>query len=74
MAVTREQFDAGMTYDAYKNQMTRNKEQVEQNEKDCEFLGNPSRYIRRCYTAYKDLEQPLLMGRSSRITSQSEKV
>jgi len=37
MAVTREQFDAGMTYDAYKAQMTRNKEQFEQNEKDLEL-------------------------------------
>jgi Thioredoxin len=34
MAVTREQFDAGLTYDAYKAQMTRNLDQVEQNEKD----------------------------------------
>lgn len=34
MAVTREQFDAGMTYAAYKAQMTRNREQFEQNEKD----------------------------------------
>jgi hypothetical protein len=34
MAVTREQFESGMTYDAYKTQMTRNREQVEQNEKD----------------------------------------
>jgi hypothetical protein len=34
MAVTREQFESGLTYDAYKAQMTRNKEQVEQNEKD----------------------------------------
>ncbi len=34
MAVTREQFDSGMTYDAYKAQMTRNRDQVEQNEKD----------------------------------------
>jgi len=34
MAVTREQFAAGMTYDAYKAQMTRNKEQFEQNEKE----------------------------------------
>jgi hypothetical protein len=34
MAVTREQFDSGLTYDAYKAQMTRNKEQLEQNEKD----------------------------------------
>ena len=32
MAVTREQFDKGMTYDAYKAQMTRNQEQVEKNE------------------------------------------
>jgi hypothetical protein len=37
MAVTREQFEAGMTYDAYKAQMTRNKEQVEQNEKDLQL-------------------------------------
>jgi hypothetical protein len=32
MAVTREQFEKGMTYDAYKAQMTRNREQVEKNE------------------------------------------
>ncbi|HLZ28342.1 MAG TPA: thioredoxin family protein [Chloroflexota bacterium] len=37
MAVTREQFEAGMTYDAYKAQMTRNREQLEQNEKDLEL-------------------------------------
>jgi hypothetical protein len=37
MAVTREQFDAGLTYDAYKAQMTRNLEQVEQNEKDLQL-------------------------------------
>src|SRR5713101_4544190 len=37
MAVTREQFEAGMTYDAYKAQMTRNKEQVEQNEQDLQL-------------------------------------
>jgi hypothetical protein len=34
MPVTREQFESGMTYAAYKAQMTRNREQVEQNEKD----------------------------------------
>jgi Thioredoxin len=34
MAVTREQFESGMTYDAYKAQMTRNREQLEQNERD----------------------------------------
>jgi hypothetical protein len=33
MAVTREQFQAGMTYDAYKQQMTRNREQLESNER-----------------------------------------
>jgi thioredoxin family protein len=37
MAVTREQFDAGMSYDAYKAQMTRNREQLEQNEKDVQL-------------------------------------
>ena len=37
MAVTREQFESGMTYDAYKAQMTRNQEQVEQNEKDLQL-------------------------------------
>jgi hypothetical protein len=37
MAVTREQFESGMTYDAYKSQMTRNREQFEQNEKDLEL-------------------------------------
>ncbi len=37
MAVTREQFEAGMTYDQYKAQMTRNREQVDQNEKDLQL-------------------------------------
>jgi thiol-disulfide isomerase/thioredoxin len=37
MAVTREQFESGLTYDAYKAQMTRNKEQVEQNEKELQL-------------------------------------
>jgi thioredoxin family protein len=37
MAVTREQFDAGMSYDAYKAHMTRNREQFEQNEKDLQL-------------------------------------
>jgi Thioredoxin len=34
VAVTREQFEAGMTYDAYKAQMTRNREQFERNEQN----------------------------------------
>ncbi|HEX8968375.1 MAG TPA: thioredoxin family protein [Chloroflexota bacterium] len=39
MAVTREQFESGMTYAAYKAQMTRNLEQVEQNEKDLQLTA-----------------------------------
>jgi Thioredoxin len=37
MAVTREQFQAGMTYDEYKAQMTRNREQLEANETGLEL-------------------------------------
>ena len=51
MAVTREQFESGMTYDAYKAQMTRNREQLEKNETDLQltsqdaqaFCGLPQR-------------------------------
>src|SRR6266567_1265274 len=46
MAVTREQFEAGMTYDAYKAQMTRNKEQVEQNEKDVQLKPDDVQAVR----------------------------
>jgi gas vesicle protein len=45
MAVTREQFDSGLTYDAYKAQMTRNKEQVEQNEKDLQLNADDVKAI-----------------------------
>jgi hypothetical protein len=37
MAVTREQFESGMPYDAYKAQMTRNREQLERNEKELQL-------------------------------------
>jgi hypothetical protein len=50
MAVTRAQFDAGMTYAAYKAQMTRNKEQFEQNEKDLELAATD-------VSAFKSLPQ-----------------
>jgi hypothetical protein len=40
MPVTREQFESGLSYDAYKAQMTRNKEQVEQNEKDLQVSAD----------------------------------
>lgn len=46
MAVTREQFDAGMTYAAYKAQMTRNRDQVEQNEKDLQLSPEDVQAIR----------------------------
>ena len=40
MPVTREQFEAGMTYDAYKAQMTRNREQFERNEQNLALASN----------------------------------
>jgi hypothetical protein len=46
MAVTREQFESGMTYAAYKAQMTRNREQVEQNEKDVQLEGEDAQAFR----------------------------
>src|SRR5262249_11143651 len=52
MAVTREQFDAGMTYDAYKAHMTRNREQFEQNEKDLQLSAEDAQ-------AFSTLPQPL---------------
>ncbi|MCA1648550.1 MAG: thioredoxin family protein [Chloroflexi bacterium] len=52
MAVTREQFEAGMTYEAYKAQMTRNKEQVEANEKDLQLTPDQIQ-------PFRDLPQPI---------------
>jgi len=52
MAVTREQFESGMTYQAYKDQMTRNKEQLEQNEKDLELKSDD-------VAAFKDLPKTI---------------
>jgi hypothetical protein len=46
MPVTREQFEAGMTYDAYKAQMTRNREQFEQNEKDLQLSADDEQAFR----------------------------
>ena len=46
MAVTREQFETGMTYDAYKAQMTRNREQVDQNEKDLQLAATDVEALR----------------------------
>jgi Thioredoxin len=46
MAVTREQFESGMTYAAYKAQMTRNGEQFEQNEKDLQLSAEDAQAFR----------------------------
>jgi Thioredoxin len=40
MPVTREQFEAGLSYDAYKQQMTRNREQLETNERNLELKSD----------------------------------
>jgi hypothetical protein len=40
MPVTREQFESGMTYDAYKDQMTRNRDRVEENENDLQLTDD----------------------------------
>src|ERR671933_306471 len=37
MSVTRERFEQGLSYAAYKEQMTRNREQLEANEQTMEF-------------------------------------
>jgi thioredoxin family protein len=46
MAVTREQFESGMTYDAYKAQMTRNREQLENNEKELQLSAQDAQAFR----------------------------
>ena len=40
MAVTKERFDQGLTYDAYKAQMTRSQERLESNERTVELSGD----------------------------------
>jgi hypothetical protein len=52
MPVTREQFAAGLTYDAYKAQMTRNREQFDQNERDLQLSADDEQ-------AFRDLPQKL---------------
>src|SRR5689334_190005 len=52
MAVTREQFNSGLTYDAYKAQMTRNQEQFQQNEKDLQLSSADAQ-------AFASLPRPL---------------
>jgi selT/selW/selH-like putative selenoprotein len=52
MPVTRERFAEGLTYDAYKAQMTRNRERLEANEQTVEFSAGDLEFFAR-------LEQPL---------------
>ena len=52
MAVTREQFESGMTYDQYKAKMTRNREQIEQNENDLQLRQDEVK-------AFRDLPRTL---------------
>jgi len=52
MAVTSERFNQGLTYDAYKSQMTRNRERLEENEK--KFTPAPADLA-----AFQHLSQPL---------------
>jgi len=52
MPVTRAQFESGLTYQAYKDQMTRNREQLEQNEKDLDLKPEDVK-------AFKGLSRPV---------------
>jgi Thioredoxin len=52
MAVTRERFEQGMTYDAYKAQMTRNRERFEANERQVQVDASD-------LAAFQHLPQPL---------------
>ncbi|HWQ11407.1 MAG TPA: thioredoxin family protein [Roseiflexaceae bacterium] len=45
MAVTRERFEQGMTYEAYKAQMTRNRERLEENERTVELVPEDVRFF-----------------------------
>ncbi len=52
MTVTRERFEQGMTYEAYKAQMTRNRERLEENERSVALSPDDLAY-------FKALPQPL---------------
>ncbi len=52
MAVTAERFNQGLTYQQYKDQMTRNRERLEANEKSVQISADD-------LAAFKNLPQPL---------------
>ncbi len=58
MAVTRAQFESGLTYQAYKDQMTRNREQLEQNEKDLALKSEDLQ-------AFKGISRPINVASGS---------
>lgn len=45
MAVTRERFEQGMSYEAYKEQMTRNRDRFEENEQTVTFAENDLQFF-----------------------------
>lgn len=47
MAVTRERFEQGMTYEAYKAQMTRNRDRFEENERSAAFPSEDVEFFRQ---------------------------
>lgn len=47
MAVTRERFEQGLTYEGYKAQMTRNRERFEENERTVVFAEEDLRFFRQ---------------------------
>lgn len=47
MTVTRERFEQGMTYDAYKAQMTRNRERLEENERSVQLNEKDVAYFKQ---------------------------
>ena len=52
MTIDRARFDQGMTYDAYKDQMTRNRERLEENEQRVDLSGDD-------LAAFRALPQPV---------------
>jgi hypothetical protein len=47
MTVTRERFEQGMTFDAYKAQMTRNRERLEENERTLELAPDALQFFKQ---------------------------
>ncbi len=48
MVVTRERFEQGMSYEAYKAQMTRNRDRFEENERTATFGEEDMEFFASC--------------------------